>query len=57
MRRMTSLAIIAIAIIVNIRSSINSLLKISLQAWFPYDEDEDEDEEDDFPRDNCHCNY
>ena len=49
---------------VNIRSSINSLLKISLHAWFPYDEDEedededeDEDEEDDFPRDNCHCNY
>lgn len=40
----------------NVRVSIDSLLSVSLETWFPYDED-DEDDEDYADENDCYCSH
>lgn len=37
----------------NIRMSIESLLSICLETWYPYDDEEVED----FPKNDCYCTH
>ena len=39
----------------NLRVSIDSLLSLCLEAWYPYDEDEDADDE--APENDCYCSH
>ena len=40
-----------------IRSSIDSLLSVCLEAWYPYDEEDGYEEDDEDAKNDCYCSH